>query len=63
MEECVSHFLKALGYEIGNSIFEESFVAKAKFLMDSKYGDKIVLPTDFGVTESIESNIRSKYKS
>ena len=55
-------FLKALGYEIGNSIFEESFVAKAKFLMDSKYGDKIVLPTDFGVTESIESNIRSNIK-
>ena len=55
-------FLKALGYEIGNSIFEESFVAKAKFLMDSKYGNKIVLPTDFGVTESIESNIRSNIK-
>ena len=33
-----------------------------RFLKNSKYGNKIVLPTDFGVTESIESNIRSNIK-
>ena len=51
-------FLKAMDYEIGKSLVENSFISKAKDLINSKYGKKIVLPTDFGVTESIESNIR-----
>ena len=56
-------FLKAMNFEIGKSLVEESFISKAKELIDSKYGKKIILPTDFGVTESIESNIRYEIKS
>ena len=56
-------FLKAMDYEIGKSLVENSFISKAKDLINSKYGKKIVLPTDFGVTESIESNIRSEINS
>jgi len=56
-------FLKAMDYEIGKSLVENSFISKAKDLINSKYGKKIVLPTDFGVTESIESNIRHEINS
>ena len=56
-------FLKAMDYEIGKSLVENSFISKAKDLINSKYGKKIVLPTDFGVTEFIESNIRREIKS
>ena len=56
-------FLKAMDYKIGKSLVENSFITKAKDLINSKYGKKIVLPTDFGVTESIESNIRSEINS
>ena len=56
-------FLKAMDYEIGKSLVENSFISKAKDLINSKYGKKIILPTDFGVTESIESNIRSEINS
>ncbi len=56
-------FLKAMDYEIGKSLVENSFITKAKDLINSKYGKKIVLPTDFGVTESIESNIRHEINS
>ena len=56
-------FLKAMDYEIGKSLVENSFISKAKDLINSKYGKKIVLPIDFGVTESIESNIRREIKS
>ena len=51
-------FLKALGYEIGKSLLEESFIPKANELLNSKYGKKIILPLDFGVTDSIESTNR-----
>ena len=56
-------FLKAMDYEIGKSLVENSFISKAKDLINSKYGKKIVLPTDFGVTESIQSNIRHEINS
>ena len=55
-------FLKALGYEIGNSLLEESFIPKANELLNSKYGKKIILPLDFGVTDSIESTNRKNIK-
>ena len=51
-------FLKALGYEIGNSLVDYSFIEKARSLLDSKYANKIILPEDFGVTKSIESKKR-----
>ena len=55
-------FLKALGYEIGKSLLEESFIPKAKELLNSNYGKKIILPLDFGVTDSIESSNRENIK-
>jgi 3-phosphoglycerate kinase len=55
-------FLKALNYEIGNSLCEEDFVVRAKQLLDSKDGSKIVLPVDFGVTLSLEDGKRGKVK-
>ena len=51
-------FLKSMGYEIGNSLLEDSFISKANELLNSEYGHKIVLPSDFGVTELIESELR-----
>ena len=55
-------FLKALGYEIGKSLIEESFIPKANELLNSNYGKKIILPLDFGVTDSIESTNRENIK-
>ena len=51
-------FLKSMGYEIGKSLLEDSFISKANDLLNSEHGHKIVLPSDFGVTELIESEIR-----
>ena len=51
-------FLKALGHEIGRSLLEESFVSKAGELLNSKFGKKIVLPIDFGVSDSVDSSVR-----
>jgi len=51
-------FLKALGHEIGRSLLEESFVSKAEELLNSKFGKKIVLPIDFGVSDSVDSSVR-----
>ncbi len=55
-------FLKALDYEIGNSLCEEDFVGRAKKLLDSKEGSKIVLPVDFGVTLSLQDGERIDMK-
>ena len=54
--------LKALGHEIGRSLLEESFISKAEELLNSRFGKKIILPTDFGVTESIDSSVRENVK-
>ena len=54
--------LKALGHEIGRSLLEESFISKAEELLNSEFGKKIVLPTDFGVSDSIESSVRENVK-
>ena len=51
-------FLKAQGNNIGKSLYEEDYLQKAKELLDSDNGKKIYLPSDFGVTKSIESGIR-----
>jgi 3-phosphoglycerate kinase len=51
-------FLKALGHEIGRSLLEESFILKAKELINSEFGKKIILPIDFGVSNSIDSSVR-----
>jgi len=54
--------LKALGYEIGRSLLEESFISKAEELLNSDNGHKIILPTDFGVTDSMDSSDRVNIK-
>ena len=51
-------FLKALGYNIGNSLCEDNYLVEAKNLLDSKHGIKIILPSDIGVTKSVNSGIR-----
>ncbi|AZG68708.1 phosphoglycerate kinase [Mycoplasma struthionis] len=48
-------FRKALGYEIGTSIFEEDKVEMAKEYLE-KYGDKIVLPVDNAYTKDFADN-------
>jgi len=55
-------FLKALGYEIGRSLLEESFILKAEELINSEFGKKIILPVDFGVSNSIDSSVRENVK-
>ena len=54
--------LKALGHEIGRSLLEESFISKAGELLNSRFGEKIILPIDFGVTDSIDSSVRENVK-
>ncbi len=51
-------FLKALGHNIGNSLYDEELIISAKEILDSADGKKIILPIDFGVTKSIDSNKR-----
>ena len=41
-----NNFLKALGYEIGNSFYESNFIQEAKTFYD-KHKGKIMLPCDF----------------
>ncbi len=54
--------LKALGHEIGRSLLEESFISKAEELLNSEFGNKIILPTDFGVSYSLNSAVRENIK-
>ena len=51
-------FLKIKGYNIGKSLCEDDYLSTAEVLLESKNGHKIHLPSDFGVTESIESGSR-----
>lgn len=48
-------FLKAKGFAVGKSLYEEDFVALAKDLMDQaeKLGKELILPDDVVVTDSI----------
>ena len=52
-------FLKALGHNIGNSLYEVEFIEIAKEILDSADGKKITLPIDFGVTKAIDSHTRN----
>ena len=51
-------FLKSKGYNIGKSLCENNYLETAQKLLNSKDGHKIILPTDFGVTESINDGVR-----
>ena len=48
-------FLKAQGYDIGNSLLDEDSIEYCKGLLN-KYNDKIILPTDNVVSKSIDDN-------
>jgi phosphoglycerate kinase len=48
-------FFKAQGYEIGKSLFEEQAVPEAKRLLELA-GDRLVLPVDVVVAESLEES-------
>jgi len=50
-------FLKAMGYEIGNSKVEEDFVNEAKKLMES---NKIVLPVDAVIADKFDRSATAK---
>ncbi len=43
--------LRAAGYAIGDSLFEESMVGEVEDLLASSHGDKIALPTDIVVAD------------
>ncbi|HNW33467.1 MAG TPA: phosphoglycerate kinase [Candidatus Ozemobacteraceae bacterium] len=45
--------LKATGFDVQKSLVEESMLETAKKLMD-KYGDKIILPRDFVITDHFD---------
>lgn len=49
-------FLKAKGYEIGNSILEEDYIEFCKEML-VKYPDKIKLPTDNILAKSIDDDL------
>jgi phosphoglycerate kinase len=55
-------FLKALGYEIGKSIFEEELVLKAKEVMETakKLGIKFYLPVDCVIAEDASAEAETK---
>ena len=51
-------FLKAKGYEIGQSLYEESLVDEAKSILNSSGASKIIFPTDLACeTTSMKKNI------
>lgn len=52
-------FLKALGYEIGKSLLDPEHVEFAKDVL-SRSGDKIVLPPDIVVGESLEAGVMTE---
>ena len=55
-------FLKALGYEIGKSIFEEELLPKAQEIMDTakKLGVKFYLPVDCVIAEDVSAEAETK---
>lgn len=48
-------FLKAKGYDIGNSLYEEEQISYCKDLLD-KYEEKIILPIDFYGSDSFSND-------
>ena len=54
-------FLKALDYEIGKSLLDEENVDFCKKIM-ANYGDKIVLPIDFAVTNEYTNDEKYRLK-
>jgi phosphoglycerate kinase len=52
-------FLKAQGYEVGDSLVEDDYLEEARRLMDEA-GDKFVLPVDVVVADRMEEDAESE---
>ncbi len=52
-------FMKAKGYEVGDSLLEADFIDYAKEMM-AKAGDKLVLPVDTVVAKAFDNDAESK---
>ncbi|HSJ70321.1 MAG TPA: phosphoglycerate kinase [Acidimicrobiia bacterium] len=48
--------LRAAGHAIGDSLYEESMLADVTRLLESPYGDRIVLPSDIVIAESFAAD-------
>jgi phosphoglycerate kinase len=57
-------FLKAQGFEIGKSLFEEDMISECKriYSIAREKNVNILLPLDFAVAESVDSNKRREVK-
>jgi phosphoglycerate kinase len=55
-------FIKAMGYEVGSSIVEESFIQKARDIMEvaKKLGVKFYLPVDFVLGRELSESTPTK---
>ena len=52
-------FFRGLGYEVGDSLVEEDYLKEAKRLMEEA-GDRLVLPVDVVVAETMEEGAESE---
>ena len=52
-------FFQALGYEVGDSLVEEDYLKEAKRLMEEA-GDRLVLPVDVVVAETMEEGAETE---
>ncbi|ETO18286.1 glyceraldehyde-3-phosphate dehydrogenase [Reticulomyxa filosa] len=50
-------FLKAMGREIGQSYYEESFVTQAKLFLNKQHKAKIYIPSDFSSLDTATNNV------
>lgn len=55
--------LRAAGYAIGDSLFEESMVGNVADLLASDHGDKIVLPSDIVVADRFAADATAEVRS
>ncbi|TDI54593.1 MAG: phosphoglycerate kinase [Acidobacteria bacterium] len=53
-------FLRAAGYSIGASLVEESMIGSVAKLLESEFGDRIVLPLDIVAADSFSADAESE---
>ena len=51
-------FLKAMGHDVGDSLYEEDYLDECIGIIHDENFEKIQLPIDFGVTDNMESSHR-----
>lgn len=54
-------FFKAMGYEVGKSLVDETFVSKAKELLE-KYSSKLVFPVDVTVAPELKEGVNAQVR-